>query len=70
MSTLTSEKRFSKRKMIEHLERRLQSIQAEHNFDPTNGYVQVRGRGDDKNRAYGEYSMLRDLLSRVRDGWL
>jgi hypothetical protein len=66
----TEQKRFSKAKMIAHLERLLADIQATHNFDPTNGWAQVRGHGEEKNREYGRYAMLRGLLVDLRGGFI
>lgn len=60
--------RFSKRKLIEHLERRLATMQHQHNFYPYKGWSQVHGFGEEKNRAYGSYSELNDLLFLVRGG--
>lgn len=44
------------------LEARMNALEAEYGFDEDNGYSQVMGRGEEANRAYGAYDMIRDLL--------
>lgn len=63
-------RRFSKASLLEHLDRRITALQEKYRFDPMNGWAQVRGRGEEINREYGEYATLRDLRSRVGDHWL
>lgn len=61
MGVLTMEK-FSKRVLASHVYGRLDAIQHEHRFDPRDGWAQVRGLGEEKNRAYGEYDALLRLV--------
>lgn len=55
--------RFSKATLGAEIERRILSLQEEYEvkFNPNNGYAQVRGKGEEKNRAYGEFRALLDL---------
>ena len=54
--------RFSKATLAARLSDRVTRLQLEWNFDPRNGYAQVEGRGEEINRAYGEWNALRDLM--------
>lgn len=47
--------RFSKEKLAHHLARKIHYLANIHKFDHDNGWVQVEGKGEEINRAYGEY---------------
>ncbi len=53
--------RFSKATLAAFVFKRTEALEKEHKFDSQDGYAQVRGKGEEKNRAYGEFNMLLDL---------
>lgn len=54
--------RFSKASLRDVLKRRIVQIERQWRFDPDNGWAQVEGKGEDANRAYGEYDAYRSLI--------
>jgi hypothetical protein len=54
--------RFSKQTVIDYIARRQSELEAEFGFDPRNGWSQVDGKGEEINRAYGEYASLSTLV--------
>ena len=60
--------RFSKATLAGHLTRRIDYLGKEWNFDPGNGWNQVKGKGEEANRAYGEWECARRLMERF-DLW-
>lgn len=54
--------RFSKAKLLAAIRLRRNELELQYDFDPGNGYAQVRGKGEEINHAYGEY----DGLARLR----
>ena len=60
-----SKPRFSKQALLEGLQIAIDSLKKEHGFRHDNGWNQVRGKGEEANRAYGEfeaYSHVRDMI--------
>ena len=55
---LTQNKRFSKATLAEYIRERLNNLPA---FDRGNGWAQVKGKGEDASRSYGEYRILIQL---------
>lgn len=55
-------KRFSKTTVANVLYAQIQELRKRYNFDPSNGYAQVEGKGEEINRAYGIYSCLKDKM--------
>ena len=55
--------RFSKNTLAEYVFSRIDRIQKEHHFDPDNGWSQVYDKGEEVNRAYGEYDELTTMAS-------
>ena len=53
--------RFSKRTAGSLLWAKVHALERQWGFDRGNGYDQVTGRGEAINRAYGEYTALREL---------
>ena len=55
--------RFSKAALARFVWKRIELLEkAPYKFDPGNGWAQVIGKGEEINRAYGEYYMLRLML--------
>ena len=50
--------RFGKATVSEYITKRLGVLLEKHHFDAGNGYAQVRGKGEEVNRAYGEWDVL------------
>ena len=57
-----SKPRFSRAALGEYITKRILYLEGHHGFDRNNGYAQVKGKGEELNRLYGEYSTLRDLV--------
>ncbi len=53
--TLRKREHFSKALLIKHLAKKAFYLSEEHHFTNTTGWAQVEGKGEEKNRAYGEY---------------
>jgi hypothetical protein len=54
--------RFSKQSLIDYIERRQTELEAEFGFTARDGWSQVEGKGEEINRAYGEYTHLSTLV--------
>lgn len=52
---MISKRRFSKMKVARVLARKISALIKEHGFDPDRGWEQVEGKGEEVNRAYGEF---------------
>lgn len=53
--------RFSKTTLAAEVFKRIHRLECDFNFERGNGYAQVTGKGDELNRAYGEFHALLDL---------
>lgn len=60
--------RFNKAELLEDLAERAASIQQRWGFDAANGWAQVEGKGEEANRAYGEWSAITGILEDIRTG--
>lgn len=60
-----SASRFSRRVVADEISRALAALYRDHDFDERDGYAQVRGRGEEINRAYGEWDALLRLSERL-----
>ena len=58
-------KRFSRSLVIDHLIQQLDLLIDEYGFDNNVGWIQVQGLGEEKNRAYGEFKLLNDLIENL-----
>ncbi len=54
--------RFSKKQMATWLGKSTLWMEQEYGFHDRTGCAQVRGKGEDLNRAFGEYTQLRNLM--------
>ena len=61
MNNLKS-KRFSKSLVTEYILEQINRLVDEYDFDDNIGWSQVEGLSEEKNRAYGEFRVLHDLL--------
>lgn len=61
-------KRFNKTQLIHELRQRAARIQNEYDFTRGNGYAQVMGKGEEENRAYGEWKTLENLARDIEAG--
>lgn len=62
--------RFSKGKLLNELRYRAIELGDAHGFDIDKGYSQVEGKGEEVNRAYGEWETLTTLFQQIRDGYI
>lgn len=60
--------RFSKQLLLSHLDAQILELQDEYKFDPMNGWAQVEGKGEERNRKYGEYDALLRLSEQIESG--
>lgn len=63
-------KRFNKTQLIHDLYGRAARIQNTHGFTRDNGYAQVMGKGEEENRAYGEWQTLENLARDIEAGYI
>jgi len=61
-------KRFTKEKLLLDLVRMRDSRGLQHGFIAGNGWAQVKGKGEELNREYGEWDFIRDLISMIDSG--
>lgn len=54
--------RFSKAAVIEELSKKIVRFEETYKFTTHTGYAQVKGKGEEINRAYGEYVALVHLI--------
>lgn len=64
----TDRKRFTKSKLIADLRDIAAERQKLHKFECGNGYAQVEGQGEERNRDFGEWIMLRHLARWIECG--
>lgn len=57
--------RFSKASVAKAILRRIEYCQERDGFTTEIGYAQVIGKGEEKNRAYGAWAELQDLLEEL-----
>lgn len=57
--------RLSAKAIVTHLEIKAARLERDYGFDGANGWDQVRGKGEEVNRAYGQYVAMRDLLNAI-----
>lgn len=63
-------KRFSKDAMLEFLTARANRLQSQYGFTTQSGYAQVLSRGEQVNRAYGEWATCRNLIDSIVSGYI
>lgn len=63
MRKLVKGVRFSKAKLLDDLREMAERRRKLHGFDPGNGYAQVRGKGEEANREYGEWRTILDIIN-------
>ena len=63
-------RRFSKKLLKNWLEERFFEIQKNRRFDQGNGWAQVDGKGEEANRAYGEWRAYEIVLNAAEFGFL
>lgn len=54
--------RFSKQNLLDYLQKQMDKIAKQENFDPNNGCVLVNATWADPMLQYGRMSMLQDLI--------
>jgi hypothetical protein len=59
-----AKERFCKATVARYISNRIAVLEEKHGFQRSNGYVQVRGKGETANREYGEWRELLDLAER------
>lgn len=57
--------RHSKANLVMNLRRRAARLQAEWGFDPEDGCMQVEGKGEAANRAYGAWNAMVELIEEL-----
>jgi hypothetical protein len=60
--------RLSKRVLKASLQDRLAALKDQWHFDPDLGWTQAAGRGEECNRAFGEFKALRGFLQQIETG--
>lgn len=58
-------KRFNKAAVSEYVEARRTELEAEYGFMDSLGWAQVEGKGEEANRAYGEYDALARMAAHL-----
>lgn len=61
-------RRFSRSALLRDLQQHEEMLRKANAFDPSNGYSQVEGRGEEANRNYGEWNMLRTIIEQIASG--
>jgi hypothetical protein len=54
--------RFCRASVLKYLEEREKYLRESNRFDFGNGWSQVNGKGEEKNRAYGEWRLACELI--------
>jgi hypothetical protein len=57
--------RFNKENLKSHIVKRLMELEKQWNFDPQNGYDQVKNSDFHRVMAYGEYEGLNEIWEAV-----
>jgi hypothetical protein len=60
-----SKPRFSRRIVTEKIYDKIYELEEMHNFDFNLGWEQVDGKGEEINRAFGEYTAMCDFLEKI-----
>lgn len=60
--------RFSKQAIVDMLDARIALMEDKLGLDERNGYSQVSGKGDNWQRAYGEFRAYCDLRDSIANG--
>jgi len=61
--------KFSKQKIMQHIERKLILLEREFGFDPNNGSDQLKTASQETIIAYGEYEALNVLWDDINNGF-